>query len=902
MHIRKILLIPSLLISLNLFSAMAVADDSARISGGGATLQRKDSTTLQRIDPSAQQRTESPTLQRMETPTLQRTDTPTLQKPDSSTLQRTDSTTLQRTESPTLQRMEPGGLPNLQNPSSSARSRLQDILSHSGAEPRYRTYRDGFLKRHLSREGRDLSWVWLTDIDSSPQAQAFAARARQTTFAETVRLDTGQSQAFTIAKTYIPWTYASGADTYIYGGDENPLLHGGLAMAAFALEYLCNRNDQSLKAAIQLLQYAMESEYVANSGQRTGFFLRTKWPGAVFGDSNRPYFYASADELSGLIYGLFWLNRALAVAPMNYQAEHNDLKALAVRFAQQLQSNGYLIMPPDSLTQEHQQGARELHRGWAGLFGLQWFVEEAFVDITDQRFEATNPKKSLEAVKDFTIVGGKAEDAELVKLMAKIAPEYSSFDRATALIKFLGIMLYQEGRPITFECKALFIKVNETKVTIPYEYFNFTYMLHLAQIGLQRHAEGKSRSADDLVREMRRLTRGVIFADQSQTGFDADEFALAYATNGLLHRVAGVLFAAIDWLPGTGCNLKDKHVGSRSEQDFNYYVLAVAHAYNLMDGDSNPVFRNELPLRIEQARAQFGPDLPLSERKDAYTLPRVFAAYTPGVWWPQAFDRRAARGGNSAEGRDFIAYHNMAGFIGGAFAWEHEPNARKANGGADGDEGLCQSEIMGAWAKGLDVVREGPGLDYLLPTAILAYQKGGQFSAEVKAVGNQAYPSLSASTLTPKRALTNPPAPRSCGEARPVPQYAANSGGTGRLSAGDVLFGDNAVVSQNGLYALVQQTDGNLVLYKNTSPSSRTALWAAGTTGAQHGAMSIFQGDGNLVVYDSSVFKSQSKLHAVWASNTDGNPGSHLDVQNDGNVVIYAPDGRVVWATNTMQH
>jgi hypothetical protein len=37
----------------------------------------------------------------------------------------------------------------------------------------------------------------------------------------------------------------------------------------------------------------------------------------------------------------------------------------------------------------------------------------------------------------------------------------------------------------------------------------------------------------------------------------------------------------------------------------------------------------------------------------------------------------------------------------------------------------------------------------------------------------------------------------------------------------------------------------------------------------------------------------------VWASGTDGHPGSHLVVQDDGNLVIYAPDGRPVWATGT---
>jgi hypothetical protein len=845
MCIRGILLVPLLVIPVHLFSARAMADDATRLSIGGTV--SVGGTMLQRV--------------------------------------------------------EPNGLGTIQQPSSSIGTKVEEIISQFGPRSKYGTYRDGFLKRHLSREGRNLSWVWLKDIDASPQAQAFAVRARHMTFTETARLDSGQSQAFTEPKTYVPWTYTLGSDAYAYGGDDNPLLHGGLAMATFALEYLSNRNDQSLKAAIELLHYALASEYVTNSGQRTGFFLRTRWPGSIDTASGRAFYYASADELSGLIYGLFWLNRALAVAPTTYQAEHNDLTALAVRFGRQLQGNSYLIMPPDVLTQERMGGSRELHRGWVGLFGLQWFAEQAFEDITGQRFEATDPRSSLAAVKNFKRVGGTPQDAEMINVLEKIGPDYNSFDRSIGMIKILGMMLYQEGRPLDFDCKLVFINVKEKKVAIPYEYYNFTYMLHLAQIGLQRNAEGKTKSADDLVTEMRRLTRGVIYADHSQTGFDADRFALAYATDGLVHGLADVGFAAIDWLPGTGCNLKDKHVGSRSVEDFNYYVLAIAQAYDLMAGDSNKTFQDQLPLRIDQARAQFGPDLPLSERKDDYAVPRVFGSYTPGVWYPQAFDRRAAFGSSTIAGRNLIAYHNMSDFLGGFFAWEHEPAARLANGGAEGDEGLCQSDILAAWAQGQDMVREGPGLDYMLPTALLAYRKQGQFLTEVNAVGYLTYTPMSASTLTPIAAMSNPPATRNCGgNPRPVLQYAANTGGTGRLSAGDVLFGNNVIVSPNGLYALVHQTDGNLVLYYKNSSGLRTALWATNTTGASGGAMTILQGDGDLVVYDYTVFNPALKLNPVWTSNTSGNPGSHLDVQNDGNMVIYAPDGRVVWATNTMQH
>jgi hypothetical protein len=54
------------------------------------------------------------------------------------------------------------------------------------------------------------------------------------------------------------------------------------------------------------------------------------------------------------------------------------------------------------------------------------------------------------------------------------------------------------------------------------------------------------------------------------------------------------------------------------------------------------------------------------------------------------------------------------------------------------------------------------------------------------------------------------------------------------------------------------------------------------------------QADGNLVLYNPGG-------KAVWASSTSGSPGSYLIAQNDGNVVIYRPDSHPVWASNTVQ-
>lgn len=82
------------------------------------------------------------------------------------------------------------------------------------------------------------------------------------------------------------------------------------------------------------------------------------------------------------------------------------------------------------------------------------------------------------------------------------------------------------------------------------------------------------------------------------------------------------------------------------------------------------------------------------------------------------------------------------------------------------------------------------------------------------------------------------------------------------------------------------------------------------------------QRDGNLVLYDNTsaalwasntagravricAMQGDGNLviydfgAAIWASNTAGNPGSYLIMQDDGNLVIYRPSPQPLWASNT---
>jgi hypothetical protein len=110
-----------------------------------------------------------------------------------------------------------------------------------------------------------------------------------------------------------------------------------------------------------------------------------------------------------------------------------------------------------------------------------------------------------------------------------------------------------------------------------------------------------------------------------------------------------------------------------------------------------------------------------------------------------------------------------------------------------------------------------------------------------------------------------------------------------KLMAGEALTPGMRVTSANGHFFLIQQTDGNLVVYNGEDK----ATWASGKYG-QNVEKCVMQQDGNLVQYLPNHIPA-------WASNTNGNEGAYLIVQDDGNVVIYRKDLQPLWATNTAE-
>ncbi|MCR6483314.1 CHAP domain-containing protein [Amycolatopsis sp. OK19-0408] len=101
------------------------------------------------------------------------------------------------------------------------------------------------------------------------------------------------------------------------------------------------------------------------------------------------------------------------------------------------------------------------------------------------------------------------------------------------------------------------------------------------------------------------------------------------------------------------------------------------------------------------------------------------------------------------------------------------------------------------------------------------------------------------------------------------------------------LYPNQYLTSTDGRHVLILQGDGNLVLY---GPGYH-ALWSTGTSGRSVHSL-LMQGDGNLVLYGTGG------QGALWASNTAGRGSSTVRLQDDGNTVLYAGGG-AGWSTGT---
>jgi hypothetical protein len=106
---------------------------------------------------------------------------------------------------------------------------------------------------------------------------------------------------------------------------------------------------------------------------------------------------------------------------------------------------------------------------------------------------------------------------------------------------------------------------------------------------------------------------------------------------------------------------------------------------------------------------------------------------------------------------------------------------------------------------------------------------------------------------------------------------------TDYMFGGQQLTAGQWLMSPDRTHGLAFQADGNLVAY---GPNYRP-LWSSGTYG-NPGAVFTFQPDGNAVIYAANGA-------VLWHAGTYGNPGASLQLHNDGNVVIYRSNFSAAW-------
>jgi hypothetical protein len=110
------------------------------------------------------------------------------------------------------------------------------------------------------------------------------------------------------------------------------------------------------------------------------------------------------------------------------------------------------------------------------------------------------------------------------------------------------------------------------------------------------------------------------------------------------------------------------------------------------------------------------------------------------------------------------------------------------------------------------------------------------------------------------------------------------------LKAGESLRVGQELRSANGMYQLILQGDGNLVLYEPGGPVWATDTWTLPQL--LRPTRLDMQTDGNVVLYNDFNYVG-------WSPNIYGKGGDRLVVQDDRNVVVYTSSGAPVWATDT---
>ena len=124
-------------------------------------------------------------------------------------------------------------------------------------------------------------------------------------------------------------------------------------------------------------------------------------------------------------------------------------------------------------------------------------------------------------------------------------------------------------------------------------------------------------------------------------------------------------------------------------------------------------------------------------------------------------------------------------------------------------------------------------------------------------------------------------------------QTAVHAQGTYKINVleqGQELWKNQSLRSENGQFTLILQTDGNLCIYKKAANYDYAPVWCSGTNGKGVTYLQM-QADGNLGLYGPQGH--------IWSTDTyRGNneqKGGKLVLGNDGSLVLNSISGKAIW-------
>ena len=122
------------------------------------------------------------------------------------------------------------------------------------------------------------------------------------------------------------------------------------------------------------------------------------------------------------------------------------------------------------------------------------------------------------------------------------------------------------------------------------------------------------------------------------------------------------------------------------------------------------------------------------------------------------------------------------------------------------------------------------------------------------------------------------------------------------LNKGDTLERGQSLVSDNGLFRLTMQQDGNVVLYGPSADPNRgpngTALWSSKTQGSDSQRLEIELAQLKTQSDEATFYKNKDGWNAPVPLNTYWD--LRLRIEDNGNLVLYnAADNQPVWSSNT---